>query len=240
MKLYKIPTSAEECTSELVADLKNIGLVPNITAVWKTGQEWFDAIFWGPILTIPSDKKKDNKCWGFRNGFLNSYLRFAKNADGTWMKWKVVASGKPTGSGETFKQPEETNPNAPMNMMALLGQNAQALFAEYGTKINAIPQLEAIIAPEGPYDAYSVNYGSTGFTQLPINVHWPAGFIPIFDEKGEPCIVKIEDYIANTPKPSTPGVGKYTEAQIGAFLRANIEFLDNSALGKYAKSLVLA
>lgn len=236
---YKIPQTPEDATPELVENLKRIGLFPGALVNWNTGTDWFNAHFYGPLVEVPSDPSKSQKTWDIRENNLQPfYFRFAKSPDGTWAKWYVVASGKPTSGQnppETFRQPDATNPTAPVNMNVILGQDFQNLMAEYGPKVVAIPQLEAVYFT--PEEIHAQNY-STGFTQLPINPTWPRQFIPVFDPQGNPAIVKISDFIANTPKPSTSG-GSLTESQIGAAIRRNVALLDDAALGKLAKALVL-
>ena len=93
---YKYPLSSADCDPSLIKDLKNIGILSQSVAVWNTAMDWFMAHYWGPLLDIPVDETKPKKVWGVSNDTITSYVRFAKDKDGNWLKWKTVASGKPT------------------------------------------------------------------------------------------------------------------------------------------------
>lgn len=155
------------------------------------------------------------------------------------MKWKTVADGKPSGQGETFKQPGDTNPGAPVGMIDFLGKNAAVFFAEYGPSIPFIPQFEIVTRTKEENE--KVNYvEGNGFVGLPLKTSWANGdFVPVFMPDGNPGFAKIPDLIANLPKPGQAG-GKYTDVEIGAAIRKNVAFLDDKNLGIYAKSLVQA
>jgi hypothetical protein len=242
IKFYKIPLGPEEATPSVIAELKNVGVLPTFTKVYQTANEWFSAHFWGPILNVPSDESKPNKIWGtLPTVSLVKYFRFAKNADGTWQKWNLINTN-PATSGqnvvETIVFPEGLNPADRVNMIQVLGQNAQNLFAEYATKIKFIPQLELVVSTAE--DSKNFNYSSNEFCQLPLNLIWPMGFVPMFDDNGNPAVVKIEEFVKAVPKPGAQTGGKYTEEQIGAAIRANVSFLNDKQLGKYAKDIVLA